>query len=96
MSHIFRSGDEVKHLPSGEEWVLAWGDRDNVSPCGWPETIGNASDCELIRAASDSEYLEMITTWSNSQSKDYRILKCRKLLSAMTTNNPTSEGRGRR
>lgn len=52
----FRAGDTVHHFPTGENWILAVDQfGDEVSPCGWPETIAKASDCEILERASDSD-----------------------------------------
>ena len=52
---MFRAGDTVKHLQSGETWLLACDqDREWVLPAGWPESMGRAEDCVLIQAASDA------------------------------------------
>lgn len=56
-----RSGDVVKHIPTGEEWLLAYGDTDSrthyVSACGWPLTLNPATECEVVTAATDEEWL---------------------------------------
>ena len=54
----FRAGDVVKHLPTGEEWILASVSPTgmDVSPAGWPESLAPASDCELVEAATDEQH----------------------------------------
>lgn len=87
-----RAGDVVKHRPSGETWVLAWGDkeRNEVSACGWPESIAKMSDCDLIEAASDEEHLKMLKEWAekphfrDSGSEDYRAVVCKRQLRALS------------
>jgi len=67
-STAFRAGDTVFHEPTGETWILAvdqFGNR--VSPCGWPETIADAADCELKVAASDDERAEQLRRSSEIQ-----------------------------
>lgn len=44
----FNEGDIVRHIPSGEEWVLLRATDDDVFPAGWPKSRARASDCELI------------------------------------------------
>lgn len=62
----FRAGDVVKHEPSGETWSLAVDQfGDEVSPCGWPETIAKASDCTLIKHATDDERSKQLVESSN-------------------------------
>ena len=57
-----RTGDAIKHLPSGETWTIA-----AVSPngkeiacCGWPETIAPVFDCRVVSEASDEEHRELL------------------------------------
>lgn len=56
----FRSGDAVLHKPSGETWLVAWADENEVICCGWPETLAKASDCEIVRRADDKYHLEIV------------------------------------
>lgn len=58
----FRAGDVVRHRPSGETWVLAYAaaERNEVSACGWPESIAKADDCVLVEAATDEKHEEML------------------------------------
>lgn len=64
----FRAGDVVQHEPSGEEWVLAYSectpDGEKVSACGWPESIAKASDCLMVKRATDEEHVEMLRQWA--------------------------------
>ena len=67
----FRAGDIVKHGPTGEEWVLAVDQFGNeVSPCGWPETIAKAADCEIVTRASDKERHEQLLRSSKINQRD--------------------------
>ena len=78
-STAFRAGDTVLHRPTGETWILAvdqFGDR--VSPCGWPETIAGASDCELKVAASNDERADQLKRSSEiREPHDVRRLEAR-------------------
>jgi hypothetical protein len=60
--HVFRAGDVVFHVPSGETWVIAAVDTKSgyVFPAGWPETRAEASDCNLLEAASDEKHKSML------------------------------------
>ena len=72
-TYRFRAGDHVHHAPSGEDWVLACDqNRDDVQPAGWPETLARASDCALIRAASEAERMDMLTKVAAIRFPDYR------------------------
>lgn len=57
-----RTGDDVQHRPTGEVWVVAIDEDDNgdIMWCGWPEGWAKASDCTLIKAATDEERLELL------------------------------------
>ena len=78
---MLRAADHVKHKPTGEKWVLAFGDLEDgdgrVSPCGWPETLAQAEDCELIQAASDKDHIAMLNTWADKERKGYDIRSSR-------------------
>lgn len=82
MTTTFRAGDAVFHRPTGEEWLLAWAENSRVSACGWPETIAEAADCELVQACSDEKHVEMLRTWAVRQDNDYRSRVCRRQLAA--------------
>jgi hypothetical protein len=63
----FRAGDEVLHVPTGETWLLIVDEENGVVvPAGWPDTRAQASDCSLVRAATDVERLGTIRTCSRS------------------------------
>ena len=90
---MFRAGDQVKHGPTGECWLLAFGDTEDgtgkVSPCGWQETLAEASDCTLLKAATDDEADEMRRKWSDMRvaGMDIRKSICRTYL--MAADQPT-------
>lgn len=70
----FRAGDTVRHRPSEEEWILACDEEDGrVAPCGWPSTLAESKDCELIEAATEEERIAMLKTWCRQYGSDYRI-----------------------
>lgn len=50
MPNRIQAGSTVKHIPTGEEWFLLGvnKERNRVCIAGWPATIANLSDCELI------------------------------------------------
>lgn len=54
---MMKAGDVVKHLPSGETWLLIGVDsrpeRRHVYPGGWPASRGNIDDCEFIEHRAD-------------------------------------------
>ena len=70
----FRAADIVRHIPTGEKWVLATDQVDkHVTWCGWPEGTALANDCKLIKRASDEERHDMLVTWSQKTGNDLRI-----------------------
>ncbi len=78
-----RAGDTVKHGPTAETWYLGGADmeRDEVYPCGWPETIAKASDCTLIKAATDEEHWKLVEELAaKPYSPDVRVSHCKHLL----------------
>lgn len=48
----FEKGDTVKHIPTGEEWLLIRVKDEYVYPGGWPASRALAADCVLIRKGS--------------------------------------------
>ena len=52
-----RCGDTVLHKPSGEEWLVAYVDGDDLAWCGWPDGVARKSDCELVRSCTDAEHV---------------------------------------
>ena len=62
----YRTGDHVKHIPSGEEWVVAWCDGDDLAWCGWPDGMARTSDCRLVKRASDDEHMRAVFEVSKS------------------------------
>jgi protein gp37 len=68
----FREGDEVKHIPSGETWVLAAVRDDDVIPAGWPCAIEKASECELVKAATDKQHATMVKNILDMDGDDIR------------------------
>ena len=74
---MFRAGDHVHHKPTGEDWVLAFGDLEDqtgqVSPCGWPETLAKAEDCYMLKAATDEEHDAMLRKWAEMKCREYDI-----------------------
>lgn len=55
-----RCADHVRHRPSGETWVVAWCEGDDLAWCGRPNGIGRTSDCELTYRASEAEHRALV------------------------------------
>lgn len=68
-----RAGDIVRHLPSGEEWVVAYQDGEYMSWCGWPEGEARAADCEVVKPATDDEHREWLRRLMRSEGKRKRM-----------------------
>ena len=72
----FRAGDVVHHVPSGEDWALACDEVDGrVQPMGWPECMARASDCRMVKAASDEQrlfVLRLLAGVENARAGDSR------------------------
>lgn len=63
-----RTGDIIKHLPSGETWVVAWADENHLVACGWPESSAKTNQCRLIKSCSDSEHWKLVEEVAGSDS----------------------------
>lgn len=61
----FRTGDHVRHKPSGEVWSVAYADHEKgvFSAAGWPDELAQLSDVELVKAATDEEHLLEVAAW---------------------------------
>lgn len=62
MQHIIRTGDTVVHRPSGEKWTVAYADYETgrLAACGYPDGEARIADCDLVKACSDHEYMDLI------------------------------------
>ena len=64
---MFRCGDHVHHR-SGEDWIVAYIDGDDLAWCGWPDGLARTSDCQLIKACSDEEHLQWLKEVAQSKT----------------------------
>lgn len=55
-----KAGDTVRHIPTGEEWVVAATQGTELICCCWPETMAPFSECELVKTCSDAEHKEQL------------------------------------
>lgn len=67
--------DTVKHLPSGEEWIVARVNDLYVWPCGWPETRAHLSDLILVNKASDESRKSLIEDLKKLPASDPRSFR---------------------
>ena len=58
---MIRTGDIVRHGPSGETWLVAGVLDDRIAWCGWPEGTALVADCTLIQACNDAEHIALVT-----------------------------------
>ncbi len=65
---MFRCGDRVLHRPSGETWVVAYVDGNDLAWCGWPDGLARTSDCDLVKAASDEDHLRLLREVAKSNT----------------------------
>lgn len=86
----FRTGDAVKHLPSGEKWLVAWCEGGRVCCCGWPESLAPVSECEMHREGTDAECQELLETIAKSDGGGTRPSYARRILAGVVK-MPTNE-----
>lgn len=56
-----RAGDVVKHLPSGETWMVAGAyENGDILCAGWPCSLARKGDYEITHRATDAEHLDML------------------------------------
>lgn len=69
-----RAGDIVKHRPSGETWTIAAvsSKLNMLSPAGWPESLAEIADCDVVQLATDEEHQEMKDACMKLPSSDIR------------------------
>lgn len=78
MNRLLRCADHVLHRPTGEKWLLACDEQNGeIICCGWPETFARASDCDLLKAATDEERLELLREVAKPGRSDTRASRAR-------------------
>jgi hypothetical protein len=67
-----RTGDIVRHYPSGEDWVVAWADHETgyMAPCGWPTCQAKIADCSILKRATDEAYDALVDQLALSGRSD--------------------------
>lgn len=70
--HCIDTGDFVHHVPSGEEWVVAYVQEDRLAWCGWPQGEARLSDCTLIVKATPEKRLELLSEMAATSEQDAR------------------------
>lgn len=82
-----RAGDHVRHKPSGEDWVVAYVDGDQLAWCGWPPGEANLSDCEIIKQATDAEHIELLERLAKSSDSRF-VRRATEALDALRNPSP--------
>jgi len=64
-----KTGDTVRHIPSGETWVVAYvrPETNDLAWLGWPEGLARLSDCELVKSCSEEESLRWLRDMAKSK-----------------------------
>lgn len=62
------TGDIVFHVPTGEEWTVAYVKGDRLAWLGWPPGEANLSDCMLVEKASDEKMMACLYDMTKSTS----------------------------
>lgn len=72
--HILRTGDSVRHTPSGENWLVAYADyhTDDLAPCGWPPSLARISDCTIRRRCTDAQHEKLVREIAKGSGSDHR------------------------
>ena len=76
---IPKCGDHVHHEPSGEDWIVAWCEGDDLAPAGWPNSLARLSDCRITRRLGSPEHILAVLDWVKSPGNDSRKSKVERL-----------------
>lgn len=66
------TGDVVLHAPTGERWVVACVEGNQLSWCGWPEGWAKLEDCTLAEKATPGRRLELLHAMAKMHNNDHR------------------------
>lgn len=75
-----RTGDTVKHIPSGETWIVAWAGERELMPCGWPCSYADLKDCILLKSCTDEQYWKIVREVASIGGGDPRGSRCQRIL----------------
>lgn len=84
----YRTGDVIRHIPSGEEWLVADVTSTHIGCAGWPHTLAPFGDVELVEAATDAYHLEMLQRMADMSSPDPRRSYAQDVLAKMAGTPP--------
>jgi hypothetical protein len=66
----FATGDTVKHVPSGEEWLLIRLEGEYVYPGGWPKSRALAADCRLVARGTAEDIAWIVAQLAKAASHE--------------------------
>lgn len=64
-----KRGDTVRHIPSGEEWLLVRVQGDYVYPGGWPPSRALKADC-VVTEPADAESLAFLDKYAPVEARN--------------------------
>ncbi|MEM7227302.1 MAG: hypothetical protein AAF432_00660 [Planctomycetota bacterium] len=74
------TGDTVLHRPTGETWVVAFVQGDQLAWVGWPNGRADLADCELVVKAHPTERMELLREMADMRNGDCRRRYARRIL----------------
>lgn len=77
------TADHVKHVLSGEFWLVAYVEGDRLCACGWPCTVANLADCKLIQKAAPGEKEALLRSMAEIKDGDIRGVYARRKIAEM-------------
>lgn len=91
LTRPLRCGDRVRHLPTGEVWLVAYADygSGHLSWWGWPNGKAEISDCKRLYLCTDSEHRKAVAEWlkPSRRSGDSRAGKIRAMYGHVLENH---------
>lgn len=66
------TGDTVRHVPSDEEWLVAFVENGRLCACGWPCSFVPLTDCVLLEKASTVKRDNLLQDMANISGDDPR------------------------
>lgn len=81
------TADHVKHIPSGEFWLVAYVEGGWLCACGWPCELVPVEDCELIQKAAPGEREKLLRDMADMGGSDPRRFYAQRKLAEMEATN---------
>lgn len=69
---VIGTGDVVRHLPTGETWIVACVSNGKLSWCGWPEGMADLADCVLVEKATPEQRATLLVDLAAMSGSDHR------------------------